>query len=145
MHLFGETLGSLVDGEDFLREDFGNVLVIIDLADEHQRFIDLEEVVEFVVILVHTKHAKIRFQILGGGDTVGLVGLAGNASAHFAYQAGHAHNGAAGQFLEFAYLMGAIAIDEAEKRLERMAADVKTKQLFFVGELLGIGPFGQIA
>ena len=58
-----------------------------------------KEVVEFVVILVHTKHAKIRFQILGGGDTVGLVGLAGNASAHFAYQAGHAHNGAAGQFL----------------------------------------------
>ena len=40
--------------------------------------------------------------------------------------------------------MGAVAVDEAEEGLERMAADVKPEQLLFVGELFGIGPLGQV-
>ena len=96
MHLFGETPRGLVDREDFLRENLGNVLCVIDFTNKHQGFVNLNQVIEFVVILVYAKHSKFRFQIFDRGNAVGFVGLSGDAPAHFADQTSHAHDGAAG-------------------------------------------------
>ena len=131
MHLFGETPRGLIDREDFLRENLGNVLVVVRFADDKNGLIRLKQRLVLVVILVHAEHLKRAGQILNGGDGIRLVAAPGDASLDCSNQPAQAGDLSVFQLLDRLTVVHAILVERFLVRIKRVTADVKTEQFLF--------------
>ena len=133
----------LLQPHDFLRKNLGFIVAGGEFAHDEDGCVRGEQVAIFVEVFVHAKHLHRSFEVFQSHHRVGLVGLFGNAVLDRGDQTTNARHAAVWQLRQRRRLVQAIFLKQRRVRRQRMAGDVETEQLLFVGEQFVLRPFGQ--
>ena len=135
--------GRLLQGHDLERKDFRLVIAGDDFADDENGLVRQDQVAISLEILIHAEDLDRAFEVLECHQRVRFAGFFGDAILHRGDQTADARHATVGKLVERGRCVQAKSFDERREGRQRVAGDVKTEQLFFVGEQFVLRPFGQ--